>query len=178
MARIDYSEPLHMKTPMIHFTTRKHASHTVVTMDGRLACILLAVACVLAGCKTHSASQCVSPRVVGRVVDRSTHQPIADVQVQRVSANENIPPMDPVKGAQLIGQAPAIRTGPDGLFVLDSVRSVALFRKLDWISVSLAFEHPGYEHLETRYSFTTATNTAAGEPVVNAGDVTLTPLAK
>jgi hypothetical protein len=148
------------------------------SLPSKWAHVFLAAVCILAGCKTHSPSQYVSPRVEGRVVDKLTHQPIAEVQVRRVTPDEKAPPMDPVKGAQLIGKAPAFHTGPDGSFVLDSVRDVALFRKLDWISVSLSFEHPGYEHLETRYSFTTATNTAAGEPVVNAGDVTLTPLAK
>jgi hypothetical protein len=140
--------------------------------------LLLAAVCMLAGCKTHSASQYISPRVEGRVIDKSTRQPIADVRVRRVTPDQEYPPMEPVKGAQVIAQPPAIRTGPDGTFVLDSIRDVALFRKLDWFSVSLSFEHPGYEPLTTRYSYTSATNTPAGEPVVHAGDILLNPLAK
>jgi hypothetical protein len=166
---------------MTRITTQKIASYMRVTIDGGFWSILLvaaAAACLLLGCKTHSASQYVSPRVVGRTVDGTTHQPIADVQVRRVTPDQEHPSMDPVRGGRLIAQAPAICTGSYGAFDLDSVRSVALFQKFGWISVSLAFEHPGYEHLETRCSFTAATNTPAGEPVVNAGDVTLTPLAR
>jgi hypothetical protein len=140
--------------------------------------LLLVPVCMLAGCKTHSASQYISPRVEGRVIDKSTRQPIADVTIQRVTPDQEIPPMDPVKGSQLMEKKPAIRSAGDGTFVLDSVRDVALFRKLDWFSVSLSFEHPGYESLTTRYSYTNATNSPSGEPVVHAGDILLSPLAK
>ena len=163
---------------MYHIINQRHASSSGVTYDGRFWPTMLvaaAAAFLLLGCKT---SQYVSPRLEGRVIDKTTHQPIADVQVRRVTPEDEVPPMDPVKGAQLMQQSPAIRTGEDGTFVLDSVRAVALFRKLHWYVVSLAFEHAGYVPLTSRFSYANATNTPAGEPVVHAGDILLSPVTK
>jgi hypothetical protein len=166
---------------MCRSINQKHPSHTGVAHDGRFWPALVAAAAaafLLLGCKTHSPSQYVSPRVEGRVIDSNTHQPIAGVQVRRVTPQDEVPPMDPVKGAQLMQKAPGVHTGEDGAFALDSVRAVALFRKLNWFSVGVAFEHPGYVPLTSHFSYNNATNTPTGEPVVHTGDIQLSPLAE
>lgn len=93
------------------------------------ALLWVPLALCLAGCQTNSPSQYVSPRVTGRVLDAQTHQPVADVQVSRVSANEDLRALDVPKGGQAMETAPAVRTGADGTFVLDSERSLTFFRR-------------------------------------------------
>ena len=141
-----------------------------------LGLLLLPVA--LAGCQTHSPSQYVAPRVTGRVLDQQTHQPIADVRVRRSGADNASPTRDTPKGGELMEQAAAVHTKADGTFRLQSVRSLAPFRNVGWYSMSLSFEHPGYERLGTNYTLANATNTLKGEPVVNTGDLLLIPRAK
>src|SRR5439155_18731929 len=51
------------------------------TVVQAIASLLLVGA--LVGCKTHSASQYVSPQVTGRVLDAESRQPLAEVKVQR-----------------------------------------------------------------------------------------------
>ena len=139
-------------------------------------CFLLTL--LLAGCQSQSDSQYVSPRVTGRVLDAQTHQPVPDVRVRRVSANESLRELDAPKGGQMMEQAPAARTGADGAFVLDSVTDLSFFRKLGWYSVTLSFEHPHYERFVTTYTLKDATNTTSGEPWVKAKDILLFPLAR
>ena len=129
----------------------------------------------LAGCKTHSVSQCTSPQITGRVLDLQTHQPIKNVRVRRITANDSRKPLDSPKGAQLMGQPSAVYTTADGTFVLDSQRSIAVLRKLSWYSVSLVFHHPAYQRCTATYTLTNSTNTPAGEPLVITGDILLTP---
>ncbi len=132
----------------------------------------------LAGCKTHSPSQYVAPRVIGRVLDQQTQQPIPDVQVQRNRAPDSSATRDTPKGGELMGQPAAARTGADGTFAMPSVRALVLFRNVGWYSISLSFEHAGYERLVAHYTLANATNAVNGEPVVNTGDILLIRRAK
>lgn len=134
------------------------------------------VACLSSGCK--SASQYVSPRVEGRVLDSQSHQPIKDVEVRRLSSDENYRSDTPPKGGELMIKTPSVRTAADGTFALDSRRDVALLQRLTWYSVSLSFQHPGYMGLQMMYTQSDATNNVKGEPLVKAGDILLTPRAK
>jgi hypothetical protein len=138
--------------------------------------VLLNLVCGSLGCK--SPSQYISPRVVGRVLDGRTHAPIQDVEVSKAGANASYRPMEPPKGAQLLQQPSPARTGEGGEFVLESARALAFFRRIGWYSVNVLFQHPGYEPFATNFTLAEVTNTTAGEPVVIAGDILLTPLTK
>ncbi len=134
--------------------------------------------CLVTGCKSVSPSQYVSPRVEGRVLDGETGQPLQEVEVRRVSANESYRVTEPAKGAEGLKSTPGVRTAADGTFALRSVRALVLFRHAAWYSVSLTFRHPGYQEFMTSYTLTDATNTAGGEPLVKTGDVLLMPRGK
>ena len=136
------------------------------------------VACLSGGCKSTSPSQYIAPRVEGRVLDSQSHQPIKDVQVRRLAADDNHRAEDPPKGGELIRKAPAVRTAADGTFVLDSVRDIALLQEIGWYSLSLTFQHPAYERFFTNYTLAKATNTVSGEPLIQTGDILMTPLTK
>ncbi len=138
----------------------------------------LIAAFVLAGCKSTSPSQYVSPRVEGRLLDGQTHQPVPGANVRRVLPDQDSAVDEAPKGDAVLNQPPGVRSGGDGRFVLDSERDLALFRKLGWYSVSLSFEHPAYQPLTETYTLSDATNTATGEPVVKTGDILLTPRAR
>jgi hypothetical protein len=141
-----------------------------------LACAILALQTV--GCKSASPSHYISPRVEGRVVDSQTHQAIKGVQVRRVTADESYRVESPAKGGRLMEQNQGVRTGADGIFVLASQTVFTPFRDPGWYSVSIAFKHPGYDEFMATYTVAQSTNTAKGEPLVNAGDVLLMPLSK
>jgi hypothetical protein len=130
----------------------------------------------LAGCKSNSPSQYISPRVEGRVVDGQSHVPIQGVQVRRVTGDDSHAATGPQKGGQLMEGAPVVvTTGKDGTFILDSEHDLAFLRKLGWYSVSIAFEDPAYAPFTATYTMSNAVNTATGEPVVKAGDILLAP---
>jgi len=137
---------------------------------------LLIPICGVLGCR--SSSQIVSPRVAGRVVEAGNHQPIQGVKVQRVSADPDRRSPYVQKGGQMMEQNSAVRTASDGTFMLDCIRDLGVFRKLGWYDVKVSFEHPGYERFTTTYMPTNAVITPEGIPVVNTGDVGLTPLQK
>ena len=140
-------------------------------------CLALA-GCLMSGCKSASPSQYVSPRVTGRVVNAKTHQPIEDVQVRRLSANKKPLTGYPPPGDEALEKLPVVvKTRSDGTFVLQSERSLALFRRITWYTVHLSFKHPGYQRFIATYTITDATNSPSGEPQVNAGDIPLVPLA-
>jgi hypothetical protein len=130
---------------------------------------------LLAGCVSSSPSQYVSPRVTGRVLDAQTQQPIKGVSVQRLTPDQDPGVDEAMKGGQIIAQTLAVRTGSNGRFVLSSERDLALFRELGWSSVSVAFDHPGYERFVTNYTLIDAIVTPKGEPLVKAGDIRLRP---
>jgi hypothetical protein len=142
-----------------------------------LAALLFVAGCG-AGCFSHGASQYVSPRVEGRVLDRETHQPLAGARVRRLERGQEAAPNDVPHGGEILQQMPAAHSQSDGAFVLGSQRSLALFRKLRWDLVHVTFEHRGYERFTARYTPAQATNTAAGEPVVVTGDILLKPALK
>src|SRR5690349_15866744 len=89
-----------------------------------LLCGLSIASCALTGCK--SVSKCVSPRVEGRVIDANSHQPIKDVVVKRLSANEDYNIKDPSKGGEIMERAQGVHTSEAGEFVLESVRDIAV----------------------------------------------------
>ena len=178
---IDYA--LSMKLPVSRKALNSHSLLALffnpaafATQTSALQLSLLIPLFALVGCKTHSVSQYTSPQTTGRVLDLQTHQPIKNVQVRRITANDSQKPLDPPKGAQLMGQPSAVQTAADGTFVLDSQRSIAVLRKLSWYSVSLAFHHPAYQQFSATYTLTNSINTSAGEPLVITGDVMLAPL--
>jgi hypothetical protein len=153
-----------MKKQIVHGTTSRCLA-------------LLLFAATLTGCQSGKLSYYVSPRVTGRVLAADTGRPLADVRVRRVvpmpAAGEDTPP----KGSQLLMQPSAQRTNADGRFVLESERVIALFRHGGWYSVAVSFEYSGYNRLQT--NFTVAhfkERSAAGEPLVNAGDILLQPV--
>ncbi len=133
---------------------------------------LAVAALVIAACKSASPSQYTSPRIIGRVVDAQTRQPIRGVQVRRLTPEEpNV--AQSIKGAQVIETSASVRTGSDGAFELTSERNLSLFQRLGWYSVSISLAHPGYERLTTEFTLANATNTPTGEPLVQAGDIPL-----
>ncbi len=144
----------------------------------RLGVVLLLSAFGAVGCKSTSLSTYVAPRVVGRTVNVETRQPVEDVKVRRVTSDESYRPLDPPKGGQVMERTPAVRSGKDGRFDLDSVRALAPFARDGWYSVTIRFEHPDYGWCDIGYTLANATNTPAGEPLVNAGDILLIPRAK
>ena len=137
----------------------------------RLALVLLLVAG--GGCS--SVTHYVSPRITGRVLDEETHQPVANVRVVRQpgSARSTAPSAPMPKGGQAIQAPPAERTAEDGTFTIASQSAMAFIIKPGWYSVQLKFDRLGYRTFTTNYTLGDSTNTAAGEPVVVAGDILL-----
>ncbi len=132
-----------------------------------------------AGCESMPFSPFVSPRVTGRVLAADTHQPLARVTVKSgAEARGRMGAMPPKGGELLMAKAPA-RTGGDGRFTLETERALTPFRGTGWFSVQLLFEHPGYERFRTNYStLNLVTNSAVGEPLLDAGDILLQPATK
>ena len=137
------------------------------------ATALLAVLFVL-GCQS-SPSHYVSPRVIGRVLDERTHQPIAEVAVKRVVPDYEAGTLQPVKGGEILQRTQPARSKTDGTFNLDSQKSVALFRDIAWFTVEISFTHRNYEGFVTNYTPRMATNSPSGEPVIYAGEILLPP---
>ena len=140
--------------------------------------LLALLALLLAGCSTHSPSQYISPRVEGRVLDSQTRRPLAEVTVRRFEPNQDSSAYASTHGGEVMVRTPFVRSRVDGSFVLESERELALLRRLGWYSVSLAYEHRGYERFTATYTVAKATNSVKGEPVVFTGDILLKPLAK
>lgn len=136
----------------------------------------LALALLLTGCKGWSVSQCVSPRVTGRVLDGETRQPLERVEVQRAGARPHRPNDERVKGGTLLQRAPRIvLTSADGSFTLDAIYSVAAFQVLSWSSVNVQFRHAGYLALTTNLTSSLVSSNSGEVPCLNAGDVLLQP---
>jgi len=133
----------------------------------------------LAGCKSHPLSQAISPRVMGRVVAADTSRPLADVKIRSGEDSEDLYRTSPPKGGERLKTRPAVRTDPDGRFVLETQRALTPFRSSGWFSVQLSFEHAGYERFLTNYSYLNlGTNSWKGEPVLDAGKILLQPAPK
>jgi hypothetical protein len=134
----------------------------------------LALVLFLGGCQGWSVSQCVSPRVTGRVVDSETRQPLENVEVQRVAARTRQAGSSPPKGGQLMQDVPRIvLTSADGSFSLDAIYSVAVFRVLSWSSVDVQFRFPGYLALTTNFTPSVVSFSPDGGPLVNTGVILL-----
>jgi hypothetical protein len=140
-------------------------------VSGSALALFIAVAWILAGCKSSSPSPYVSPRVTGRVVDAQTRQPIKGVMILLPEQQPNA--LDGVKGGHALAGASTLRTALDGSFELASARTLSPFRRGGWYSVTLAFEHSEYTPFVTNYSLQHAVISPKGEPVVNAGDIGL-----
>lgn len=135
-----------------------------------------ALALAVAGCSTVSPSQYVSPRVVGRVIDAENRQPIANVEIRRLLSDANPRRGETPHGAPLLQSSGSVRTGKTGEFVMKSVRNFGPLGSSGWYSITLAFEHSGYQTLVRSYTLGSSTNTVAGEPLVETGDVLLTKI--
>jgi hypothetical protein len=139
--------------------------------------VFLLLLVVLSGCQSRKITHYTSPEITGRVLAADTHQPLADVRVQR-GGSQNFEPFGPPKGGQLLMQTDGMRTDADGRFVLGSKSVFALLFQPGWWSVRVTYSHYGYESYSTNYTCTNVTShTDAGAPVVNAGDVLLPPAA-
>jgi len=132
----------------------------------------------VAGCKSSSPSQYTAPRVEGRVLDAQTHQPLGGVVVRRSDPGASVGSREVPKGGQSMQQVPAVRTGSDGAFALDSERNLKFFHRSGWYSVALSFKHEDYLSFTTNYTPANATMSPRGEPEVQAGDILLVPLAQ
>jgi hypothetical protein len=139
---------------------------------------LLTILLGVAGCQSRSPSHYVSPRVMGRVVDRQTGLPLKGVEVRRVVPDYNAGTMEQQRGGESLQQLQGLHTAADGTFDLGSQKSVALFRDIGWFSVELSFKHSGYATFVTNYTRSKAVASASGEPVIQAGDISLSPRSK
>ena len=140
-----------------------------------LAPVLLSAS--LAGCQSGGVTYYVAPEVTGRVLAADTHQPLANATVQRGGADQSFEPFGPPKGGQILIQTGAARTDAAGKFILESKSVFALFRQPGWWSVQVTCSHSGYDSFQTNYTGTNVTShSAAGAPVVDAGDILLPPL--
>jgi len=152
---------------------------TIIRETPALCLALLLSAVVLAGCQSGKFSHYISPRVTGRVLAADTGKPLAGASVQRVRPVETTGEGTPPKGCQLLTQPSAKRTDTDGRFVLESENVVTPFRHRGWNSVTVTFGHSGYNRLQTNFTIASfKERSAAGEPLVNAGDILLQPVAK
>ena len=80
------------------------------------------------------------------------------------------------KGGELLMEPAGVRTDASGRFALEAERVVAVFRRGNWHSVTVSFERSGYESFQT--NFTSAgfkERSPEGVPLVNTGDILLTP---
>ena len=138
---------------------------------------LCLVALAFAGCKSMPLSPFVSPRVTGRVLAADTRQPLADVVIKSGAQAKGYPSTMPPKGGELLmAKAPA-RTDGEGRFTLETERVLTPFRGMNWFSVQFLFERAGYERFRTNYSrLNISTNSPAGEPLLNTGDIRLEKL--
>jgi hypothetical protein len=142
-----------------------------------LALLLAAVA--LTGCQSGGLSHYSSPRVTGQVLAADTHQPLPEVTVKRVAAYPADGTGTQPKGGQLLMQPAGVRTDADGRFALEAEKTVAVFHRGGWSSVTVSFERAGYESVQTNYS--TAgfpARSTEGVPLVNAGAILLQPQPK
>jgi len=136
---------------------------------------LLVALAWLVGCQSHSPSHYVSPRVIGRVLDAGTGQPLGGVAVKRVVPDYAAGSMDQVRGAELLARPQPLHTSADGAFNLDSEKSVSFFRQIAWFSAEISFARRGYETFITNYTPANAVFLPSGEAVIHAGDIWLKP---
>jgi len=139
-----------------------------------MAATMVVAALAATGCKSHSPSHYVSPRVIGRVLDEQSRQPIAGVCVRRVVPNYNSGTLETVKGDEALQRRGPAVSDTNGRFALDSQKSVALFGDSAWFSIEVSFAHPAYTPVVTNYTPRMATNSPGSEPIIFAGDIFMT----
>jgi hypothetical protein len=136
--------------------------------------LLLFLAIGVVSCKSARLGPYTSPAVKGRVVASDTREPLAGVEVTRDGGRRGRDLAEPPKGAELLLQNYTGVTDRDGQFLLASQRALTLFRPSGWDSVRLEFRRAGYERFRTNYSIVSAgTNSPAGEPIIETGDIAL-----
>src|SRR5262245_16829174 len=113
--------------------------HFKFDRPGLVAAAALLAGLFVPGCQS-SPSHFVSPRVIGRVVDGKTHQPIAEVAVKRVVPDYEAGTLEQVKGGEILQRTMPARSKADGTFDLDSQKSVALFRDIAWFTVEISYK--------------------------------------
>jgi len=138
---------------------------------------VMAMVFLLASCQSQKISQYVAPRITGRVLDGQSQQPLANVQIRKVSGQQRWTADDSMSAGQAM-QRNVERTAGDGTFELASQRDLAFLRKTGWYSVTLSFSRNGYQDLSVTYSLTNSTQTVSGEPWIQTGDVLLFPVKK
>jgi hypothetical protein len=132
----------------------------------------------LAGCQSVEFTRNISPQISGRVLAADTHQPLAGVNVARITP-ENAEAFGPPKGGQLLTQAGGVQTDADGRFVLEGESVFALFRQSGWWSVPVSFSRSGYQPEQRNFTGTNViSDSISGAPVINAGDILLQPLGR
>ncbi len=141
----------------------------------RLGLVLL-LAGALLGCKSRPLGPYVCPRVTGQVLAADTHRPLPGVKVNRGLADTGTSMVSPPKGAEVLMRKPPVQTDGDGRFVIPSERVLSVIRGSGWNIVSLHFREIGFLPFETNCPLTAATNSAGGEPVLDMGQIFLTPV--
>jgi hypothetical protein len=140
--------------------------------------LALLLACMLLGCKSRPLGPYVSPRVTGQVVAVDTHLPLRGVSVTRGRTDQRASMVSPPKGAELLMRKAPAQTDRDGRFVLPSERVLSVIRGAGWNTVSLSFDQSGYWHFETNCPISAATDSAGGEPVLDVGQIFLSPVGR
>jgi hypothetical protein len=134
---------------------------------------------IFTGCAANNFSHYTSPEITGRVLAADTHQPLANVRVQRPGVTDVFAPFGPPKGATVLMQPVPAYTDAQGRFALDSQSTFSIFRGAGWWSAPVMYEHSGYETFSTNYTaVNVTTNSPAGAPIVDAGDILLEPAIK
>jgi hypothetical protein len=171
----------HMRIkPQLPATASSHSltRHKRARSAGRAVGVALGLCATLGvglGCKSRSATHYNSPRVTGRVLDATTHQPIAGVRIQRLVPNENAGSLDQVKGGQILERPQPIRSNADGTFEMASQKSLTLWSQFAWFTVEISFAHSDYDKFTTNYTPADAVMLPTGESVIQAGDIQLQP---
>ena len=145
-------------------------------------CLLGLLLLVGTGCSslTGPNQEYTTPAVVGRVLDATTSQPLADVRVSRFAGKP--PPKDLFQeksGPQSLGPSPA-RTDAQGRFILPAEKAAYLiFTPSRSMMVTLIAERQNYQTLRTNLDLVVVkpTKTSHG-PEINAGDLRLRPQPK
>jgi hypothetical protein len=138
--------------------------------------VICCFAASLAGCSSGRYYQYTAPEITGRVLAADTREPLARVRVLRAGPNGNFEAFGPPKGGQQMLQPVPVVTDDDGRFVLASKSVFAPFRQAGWWSAPVSYQRQGYQTFSTNYTASNViSNTPAGAPVVDAGEVLLKP---
>ena len=146
-----------------------------IRQSGGNGCLVFLLALLSqGGCESGRYSYYVSPQVSGRVLAADTMLPLGQATVRRVTPAPSAGEATLPKGGQLQTQARGVRTDPEGRFVIEGEQVMTIFFHGHWHSVTIDFDCPGYEELET--NFTAAVfrkRSAEGVPLVETGDILL-----